>query len=262
MNDPFKKDAIASAAAAIGKALEAGKSRGWPYGAYGDALDLVKVTEDRLSTRKPIPLKRFVVVPIYLWLRGFEQMAINYGRLYVFAFGLGIAGLMFSALLPLELRPRAELFTILLNLFAAFTLVFAAPSTYCSAGTNAKHVVTVTEKLSEWKVETTARVDLILKNIKVFEERVKRRLVIFRWFLGVGWAVYFSPILSEGIKLWNATGMSLAQLAGLFPPFAFLIGFFVLVEAYARGVDILFRCIELGCNERLAAIDQQATKKA
>lgn len=261
MNDPFKTSAIAEAAAAVGKEMEARKARGWSYGAYGDALDLLTATEDRLSSRKAIPLKRFVIVPVYLWCRGFEQMAISYGRVYVFAFGLGIAGLMFSGFLPLEARPRAELVTVLLNLFAAFTLIFAAPSTYCSAGINAKHVSTVTGKLSEWKIETAGRVDLVLKNIRVFEERVKRRLVIFRWLLGVGWAVYFSPMLSEGIKLWNATGMSLAQLAGLFPPFGVLVFFFVLVEAYARGVDILFRCIELGCNEQLASIDQQATMK-
>lgn len=260
MNEPWKTG-MDEAVAALGRHLKEREARGWSYGAYGDALDLLKAMEDRLSTRKTIPLKRFFLVPLYLWLRGFEQVAVNYGRVYVFSFALGIAGLMFSGLLPADIRPRAEIATLLLNLFAAFTLVFAAPSTYCSGGTNEKHVSTVTGKLQEWKIETSARVDLILKNIKVFEERVKRRLVIFRWLLGVGWAMYFSPMLSEGMKLWSTVGTSLSQFASLFPPFAFLVGFFVLVEAYARGVDILFRCIELGCNEHLATLDMQATKK-
>ena len=260
MNEPWNKG-IAEAAEAIGREMEERKARGWPFGAYGDALNLLKAMEDRLTTRKAVPLKRFILVPLYLWFRGLEQITISYGRLYAFSFGLGIAGLFFSGLLPPNIQPRAEQATLLLNLFAAFTLVFAAPSTYCSAGTNEKHVSTITGKLFEWKIKSAARVDLILKDIKVFEERVKRRLVIFRWFLGVGWAMYFSPMLADAIKIWNATGASFPKLASLFQPFAFLVGFYVLVEAYARGVDILFRCIELGCNEHLASIDMQTKEK-
>ncbi len=217
--------------------------------------------EDRLSSRRSIPFKRFVVVPTYLWFRGIEQIAISYGRGYMVAFALGIAGLFFSSFLPPDLRPRVEVLTLGLNLFTIFTLIFAAPSTYCYAGTNEKHVGTVTDKLYEWKVETTARVDLVLKNIKIFEERTKRRLAIFRWVLGAAWAVYFSPLIAEAVKTLHASSFSLTQIAGLFPPFAFLLAFFVVIEAYARGVDILFRSIELGCNEQLARIDVRAAEE-
>jgi hypothetical protein len=256
LSNQKKPDPIQQAISAFSLQMEKRKARGYPYGAYGDALDLVRAMEDRLSTRKAIPLKRFILIPLYLWLRGFEQIAINYGRFYLFAFGLGIAGLAFTGMLPIEMRPQAELLTLALNVFTAFTLVFAAPSTYCSSGTNEKHVHTIKLKFNEWEIDSISRTDLILKNVRVFEERVKRRLLVYRWLLGAGWALYFSPILAEAAKAWGVSGGSLTQLASLFPPFAFLVALFVMVEAYARGVDILFRSIELGCNEHLSSLDK------
>ena len=210
--------------------------------------------EDRLSTRWGFPFKRFIVVPAMLMLRALKEMIISYGWGYAGAFLLGLLGLYGSKFLSAPYQPSAQLTTTLLNLFVLFTLVFAAPSTYCSAGTNAKHVTDAKDALAKWKVDTGLRVDLVLKNMKVFEDRVKRRLVIFRWILGVAWTLWFSPLLADAIKEWTAGGFSLMRLAMLFTPFAWLMGSFLVVEAYARGVDILFRSIELGCNERSADI--------
>jgi hypothetical protein len=253
------EDPTKQALAGFARLTEATSTREGLYGAYADALELVRALEDRLSTRRNVPLKRFFVVPTYLWLRGLEQIAIGYGRTYMVAFALGLAGLFFSGFLPQDLRSNAEVATFALNMFAAFSLVFAAPSTYCSAGTNEKHVETVSTKFYEWNISSSVRIELILKNIRIFEERVKRRLAIFRWFLGVGWAVFFSPLLTEVGKSWAVAGAAvpITQLTALFVPLAWLISFYVLVEAYARGVDVLFRCLELGCHERIARLDHE-----
>lgn len=156
--DPKMTDAIRQ----LTEAMEQAKRRGWSFTAYNEAVELLKAMELRLSTEKRFPLKRFILVPFYLLGRGLEQMAISYGRGYIAAIFAGIAGLFLSQLAPADIRPTAETATILLNLFVAFTLVFAAPSTYCSAGTNMKHVSTVTGRLAEWKVESVARVHLVL----------------------------------------------------------------------------------------------------
>ena len=252
---PFPNGDIARAARAVQAVIDETTRRGWSFSAYNEAVELLKAVEERLSTRKRIPLKRFLLIPLYLWMRGLEQMAISYGRGYALAFFIGIGGLLLSRFAPADIRPTIEILTLGLNAFVALTLVFAAPSTYCSAGTNMKHVDTVTNKLHEWKVESPIRVDLILKNLRVFEERVRRRLVVFRWLLGAGWALYFSPLLTESVKAWSAGRMPPSDFVSLFPPLGVLFGIFVIIEAYARGVDILFRCLELGCNERLADLD-------
>lgn len=69
-------------------------------------------------------------------------------------------------------------------------------------------------------------------------------------------ALYVSPLISEAIKKWGATSFSLPELVALFPPIGFLLLAFVAIEAYSRGVDVVFRGIELGANERLADLDR------
>lgn len=241
--------------------MEKARQRGWPYGAYGDSLQLLEATEDRLAKERKLPksFKRFFLVPFYLWVRGIEQMFISYGRLYAVLFAVATIGLIFSHLAPEEFQPFIQQATVYLNVVVWLTLVFAAPSTYCSAGTNSKHVETVTRRLAEWDINTSEHVDRILGNIHIFEERVKRRLVIFRWLLGAGWTLLNSAVLTEVVKTWHARGgVSLMELAVIFPAVGWLLVIFLGVEAYARGTDILFRCLELGCNERIAQIQRQA----
>lgn len=240
------------------RSWEKAAARGWPYGTYGDSLQLIEAMEDRLAKHRKAPklLKRFALVPVILMLRGLQQMLIGYGRVYFVAFILGFLGLAFGSYVPESVRPISEVLTLYVNAFVWFTLVFAAPSTFCSAGTNAKHVETVTRKLAEWDINSKKRVELVIQNIRVFELRVNRRLLVFRWILGAAWTLYFSPQLTEVIKAWSSNGMSLMQAIVLFPPVAWLVFWFVMVEGYARGTDILFRCIELGCNERISEIEQ------
>jgi hypothetical protein len=230
------------------------KSGMQPYGIYGQSVELLRSIEDRLSTRKNIPLKRFIVVPAYLLLRGLEQMAISYGRGYAFAFVLSLLGLLLSNTVSGEWRPIAHALTAILNVFLVFSLIFAAPSTYSTAGTNAKHVQDILDRMRDWHVDNVSKVDVILRNVRIFEERVKRRLAIFRWLLGAGWALYYAPLLTETMKDWTTSRPSFGEMVTLFPPLGILAASFVAIEAYARGTDILFRCIELGCNERLSQI--------
>ena len=46
------------------------------------------------------------------------------------------------------------------------------------------------------------------------------------------------------------------QLVVLSVPIAWLAIFYLLTEGYARGVDIAFRCLELGINERIVDIEE------
>jgi hypothetical protein len=255
---------IRDSVAAFGKSMDKLRARGWPYGAYGDSLQLLKAIELRLAKahdgwrgRLPKGLKRFILVPIWLWFRGCEQIISVYGKVYGAALALGVLGLFFARSLPGNWGLYAQDATYYLNLILWFTLVFGSPSTYCSAGTNAKHVDTVTRKLSEFDINTTERVERILQNLHVFEERVKRRLLIFRWLLGAGWALVNTAVIAKAADSWATRGASLMELIVLFPPIATLIGVYLLIEAYARGVDIVFRCLDLGCNERMAAIEEK-----
>jgi hypothetical protein len=243
--------------------MEKQRARGWPYGAYGDSLQLLEALELRLAkandgwrARLPSGLKRFIVVPVWLWLRGCEQIVSVYGKVYGAALVLGVVGLFFARLLPGTWGVYAQDGTYYLNLVLWFAFVFGSPSTYCSAGTSAKHVDTVTRKLADFDANTTDRVERIRENLHVFEEGVKRRLLIFRWLLGTGWAVVNTAVISKAAERWASHGTSLMELTVLFPPIATLIGIYLVVEAYARGVDIVFRCLDLGCNERIAKIEQ------
>lgn len=244
----------------IVKAMEAQKARGWIGGAYGESFELLKVMEDRLSKGRFRRVRLFYD-PVIIGLRGLEQMAISYGRVHAATFALGLAGLWLSGFFPAEYQRYAQLATLVLNACAALTLMFAAPSTYCSAGTNAKHVSDIKNKLENWSVDSPTRVDLVVKNVKIFEERTRRRLTIFRWLLGSSWALYVSPLISDAIKKWGATTFSLPELVALFPPMGFLLLGFLAIEAYGRGVDVIFRSIELGANERLADLDRAARLK-
>lgn len=253
---------ITESISALGVSMEKARKRGWPYGAYGDALQLLEAMEDRLAIKLRIPrsFKRFLVMPLSLWMRGVEQMVISYGRFYGIAFVVGVAGLFLANILPDWLRLRAQAATFYVNLFIWLSLVFAAPSTYCSAGINAKHVDTAGRRLTEWEVDTQARVQLILENIHIFEKGVNRRLTVFRWLLGAAWAIVSSALITDAVKSWSSRGgyPSITDLATLYPVLGLLVGIFLIVEAYARGVDILFRTIELGCNERLASLERSS----
>jgi hypothetical protein len=236
--------------------MEANKTRGWIWGAYGEALALVKMMEDRLAKGR-FRRARILYDPLILSVRGLEQMVISYGHVYIGAAALGLLGLWFSSSVPIGFQQFAQFATLCLNAYLTLTVVFAAPSTYCAAGTNEKHVSDIKNKLAEWKIDSAKRVELLVKNVKIFEERTRRRLTIFRWLLGSGWALYVSPLISEAIKKWGATSFSLQELVALFPPIGFLLLAFVAIEAYSRGVDVVFRGIELGANERLADLDRK-----
>ena len=259
------KDALA----AMSADMEKRRARGWPYGAYGDSLQLLEAIELRLAKaddglrgKLPRGFKRFILVPLWLWFRGLGQIASVYGRVYAGALVLGALGLFFSRSIPGAFGTLAQEATYYLNLVLWFTLVFGAPSTYVSAGINDKHVDTVTRKLGEFEVNTADQVERVLRNVRVFEESVKRRLLIFRWLLGAVWAVLNSVVIVAASKRWaERGGMSLMELLVLFPPIATLIGIYLVVEAYARGVDVVFRCLDLGCNERIARIDEKALRE-
>lgn len=73
-------DATSPFAKSMRELTEKSRARGRRHDAYGDAVNLILAMEDHLSTRKRIPLKRFVLVPLWLIFRGLEQMMYSYGR--------------------------------------------------------------------------------------------------------------------------------------------------------------------------------------
>lgn len=239
------------------KASEEWKARGYVWGAYGEAFALLKAMEDRLAKNRFRRI-RFLYDPATLWFRGLQQMIASYGRVYMVALPLGVAGLWITGQVPPEFRHALEITTVTLNAYLTLTLVFAAPSAYCSAGTNQKHVEFVHRWLREWKIDSPVKADFLGKNIKIFEQRAARRLTIFRWMLGAGWALYVSPLIGDAIKRWNGTAFSLPDLVVLFPPIGVLVAAYFVIEAYARGVDLLFRALELGVNEQIVDLDRIA----
>jgi hypothetical protein len=135
--------------------------------------------------------------------------------------------------------------------------MFAAPSSYCSSGINAKHIGVVTSQLLQWDVDSAPRLELMVRNLKVFEERIKRRIAAYRWLLSAAWAVYFAPLIARIIGV-NQTALPLDGPT-VVAAFGLLLFSFLAFDAYGRGVDIFFRGLELGCNEYLARL--QATKE-
>jgi hypothetical protein len=141
-------------------------------------------------------------------------------------------------------------------------IAFAAPSTFCSAGVNLKHVATIGDALSVSKrIKTPPQVDLVLKNMKVFEDRAKRRIILFQWVIGAFWAA-FSPVVSTIVAAWTSTPSKPAELQSLLPYLALLATCYFAVDAYARGVDIVFRSIELGSNEFAAQLHKSIADEA
>lgn len=219
-------------------------------GLFAESLELVRFTENRLAKadrRSSVlkPFNRVAIVPAYLLFRGLAEMVGQFG--WVFRFLLIVLGVgsVLASFSPVALQTVADRFLPWLMLAVVLLYVFAAPSTYCSPGVNAKHVTAVRDAVATLDAK---RIELVIRNVKLFEDRVKRRLVVFRWVLGVGWGVYYLPTLSKLLQ--PSFALQSAPVTAL----GAVLTTYVLVEAYSRGVDIVFRSLDLGCNERLAEL--------
>lgn len=223
---------------------------------YEESIELIELVESRLAKktrRLPGFLHKGVKVPLWLALRGLESILAESTRTFVVLVGLVFLSAWVTGFLPPEYRRISENLWLLAISITAFLLIFPAPSTYCSVGINGKHVVTVAEKFSAWEERSARQVELIAKNVKLFEERAQRRLTIFRWVLAAAWASV-SPFTGELIKAVTAVPPRSIDIAPLLPSLEILAFCFLCVETYARGVDIVFRSIELGCNETVSSI--------
>jgi hypothetical protein len=226
-------------------------------GLYEESFALLRHMEDRLAkaqSRKWVPrsANRFAIVPLFLLLRGLGQMIESLGRPYFAIASIAVLGLALAPNLPGEMAVAGERIATALGVLVLAFYLFAAPSTYCTSGLNAKHVGAVKDRLVQSKAESEARLELITRNLKLFEERIKRRLATYRWILGAAWAIYFAPALAQlsGIGA-EVTGTNRAMPEA---SIVALVLVFLVFDAYGRGVDILFRALEFGCNEHLAIL--------
>ncbi len=219
-------------------------------GLFAESLELVRFTENRLAKadrRSSIskPFDRTVIVPSYLLFRGFAEMVGQLGWIFRLLLIMLAISLVLASFSPVAVQTTANRFLPWLMLAVVLLYVFAAPSTYCSPGVNAKHVTAVRDAVATLDAK---RIELVIRNINLFEDRVKRRLVAFRWVVGVGWGVYFLPTLSKVLE------PSFALQSAPVTAMVAVLTTYVLVEAYSRGVNIVFRSLNLGCNERLAEL--------
>lgn len=224
---------------------------------YQEALDLIELVESRLAKKSrwlPEFLHKGIKVPLWLTLRGIESILAESTRVVSILVGLVYVSAVVTSFLPTTYRQISESLWLLAISVTSFLLIFPAPSTYCSVGINGKHVVTVADKFLAWEERSAKQVELIAKNVKLFEERAQRRLTIFRWILAAAWASV-SPFTGELIKAVTASPPKSIDWVPLIPSLEILALCFLCVETYARGVDIVFRSIEFGCNETIASID-------
>jgi hypothetical protein len=229
-------------------------------GLYEESLALLRHMENRFAkvneARRTLRTAyRVIKVPIFLLLRGFEQVVSGLGTLYLVVSVLAIAGMFVSDSLPRETSLFVQNAAILGSLFAVLLYLFAAPSTYCAAGVNGKHVAAVRAKLSQTKFNDAGGIEMILRNLKIFDARTNRRLAAYRWTLGAVWAIYFAPAI--GRLIGAPSGNVLANRESIASAWVAFLALFVISDCYARGVDILFRSLELGCNEQLGALKRE-----
>ena len=226
-------------------------------GLYEESLALLRHMENRLAkadARPWIPpsVDRFFTVPLFLLLRGFGQIASSFGRGYSLVSVFALAGLFVAGTFRGQVGIAIQNASIIASVVVVLLYIFAAPSTYCTSGVNGKHVGAVRDKLALSKVESDSRLELIMRNLKLFEERAKRRIATYRWILGAAWAIYFAPAIARMTGI-DSTVAEINR-ESILAAFGWLLLCFVVFDAYARDVDILFRSLELGCNEQLAAV--------
>ena len=232
--------------------------------AYEQSLELVAQVEARLAKHgRSLPKWAYknIIVPLTLIVRGAQSILAEVTNLIVAIFALLFLAVIAQGLLPNMDRDIFLIILLLVMLLIVMVVIFPAPSLYCSEGINSKYISTVHKQLSQWNEMTIKRVELIAKNVKIFEERTQRRLVIFRWLLAAGWALV-SIFTTELVKSLAAVPPRVIDTAPLLPSL-FLVGtIFLIVDFYARGHDIVYRSIELGCNEAIAQIDRHEIRQA
>ncbi len=224
-----------------------------PLDIYEQSLTLLRKTEDRLaktSVRSWVPesISRSVVIPLFLFGRGFEQLLSGFWTAFGFAWLTTFLGDISTQYLPIYLASYAIYISLFLAIVIVLLYMFAAPSTYCISGVNGKHIQAVTSCLGTLKITNEKMLETITRNISVFEDRIKRRLAGYRWAVGIFWSIYFAPTIG---KLTGATGqpIGIVTTTDLLIPIGLIMLFFFIVDCYSRGVDIVFRAIELGCTQ-------------
>lgn len=230
-----------------------------PNSVYEESIQLIALIETRLAKKGrwwPEVLHKPIKVPLWLFFRGIENIAAESTRFVLTLVGMIYFGAIAIGYLPAGYRHISEMVWLIAICVTTFLLIFPAPSNYCTVGINGKHVGTVSWQFSQWEESSSKRIELIAKNVKLFEERARRRLTIFRWVLAAGWASV-SPFAGELIKAVTSTPPRAIDIGPLLPSLQYLAVCFFLVESYARGVDIVFRSVELGCNETIGSLDRQ-----
>lgn len=231
---------------------------GPPLMAYEQSLELIEKVEARLAKhgqRLPKSVYKALIVPLMLMVRGVESIVTESIKLFISLATIAYLGIFAVGVLPAEYSAVANGLLILAIVVTSMMIIFPAPSTYCSEGINSKYVATVKDQFTHWRERSAKRVELVAKNVKLFEERTQRRLVIFRWLLAASWAVV-SLFTGELIKAVTATPPRAIDIAPLLPSILLIGAIFIFVEIYARGLDIVYRSIEFGCNETIAQIDR------
>lgn len=232
--------------------------------AYEQSLELVEKIEARLAKHgRSLPklIYKNAIVPLTLIVRGAQSMFAEAINLFVASLTL-----LFLTAVALELVPNVHhnillIVSVLALLLTVMMIIFPAPSVYCSEGINSKYISTVHNQLSQWNEMSIKRIELIAKNVKIFEERTQRRLVVFRWLLAAAWAL-ITIFTTELVKSLATVPPRIVDITPLLPSLIFVGIIFLIVEIYARGHDIVYRSIELGCNEAIAQIDRHESRQA
>ncbi|MET1254384.1 hypothetical protein [Aliikangiella maris] len=225
---------------------------------YGFSKSLVKEVEVMVAE---VGLSKYEALN---WLLKNYRLPLSLLMVGVGVFLSGIA--KFIALLALASLTLYWLFELLFWTSSTITLfnnanaalfcflivisVFSIPSSYCFCGVHDEYVKFVSDALKRLNLSHREQVTLIKENMREFERRVKVRVIGLRTALVICWA-WVGYLLKEAIKFAvNNKGQFVAGDSYILT-LSILGGFilYFLIESYAKANLLIFKIIQLGCNE-------------
>jgi hypothetical protein len=130
-----------------------------------------------------------------------------------------------------------------------FLLTFALPSNYCQSDVTQANVDFVIRHLQERGFANVRKIELLKKNIKLYSDRIRSRLIVLKGIVAFLYTActYFIVKIFE-----NKTGTLMSLFYGILdlsPFIIFVFLLYVIVWSYNAASGKLFHAIEFGCND-------------
>jgi len=189
------------------------------------------------------------ILPFKLLMSGYGVFMNPLGKFLL----ISIPTFYFYSLFVSSLPKPAGIFALyMFPMFLAIpllTTIFSVPSAYCYDGIKLPLIMKVVEKIKEVNLMDKGSIELIKRNIEIFEKRVTAKLIALRALVVLmytGWTYLNTQITSK-----LAMQKSLHESDVFFWGMTFtIVGFLYLaIESYSRANSQIFKSALLGCNE-------------